>query len=103
MLVQEGGAARSSEFEHVEVVEWHEVPIATEDIHVALGVLHGTVAVASSGLPALDETKFTLMCLLRAFVQSRAGQSALGLALLHALVISVETLVGILNNEGAGH
>ena len=103
LLVKERVRRRSVELQHVEVVEWHEVPIAAEDIHVTLGVLDRTVTVASGWLPALDETKFTLMCLLRALVESGVREPALSLSLLHALVVRVKALVGILDNERAGH
>lgn len=89
--------ARSIELNHVEVVEWHEVSVASEDVHETSGVLDRTVAVASCWLSAVDETEFTLMCLLCAVMP--VGAHARCLSLAHDLVVSVKALVGVLDDE----
>ena len=99
-LRSEGRRRRSLELNHVEVVEWHEVTVAAEDVHEAFGVLDCAVAVASGGLSSLDEAKFTLMCVLCGFVPVCVVKAACSLSL---LVVDVKALVGVLDDEGVTH
>lgn len=91
-------STNSLELNHVQVVEWHEVTITAEDVHVALGVDDADVAVTSGGLSAADETKFV-------FVARGVGvvPSAELPSLLHLLVVLVERLVGVLDQERVHH
>ena len=91
-------STNSLELNHVQVVEWHEVTITAEDVHVALGVDDADVAVTSGGLSAADETKFV-------FVDRGVGvvPSAELPSLLHLLVVLVERLVGVLDQERVHH
>jgi len=79
------------------------VAVAAEDEHVALRVLNSTVAVASRWLSALDESEFTLMCLLCSLVAVSVREVASMLSLLHALVVRVEACVRILDDERVLH
>lgn len=91
---------RSLKLNHVEIVEWHEVAIAAEDVHEALGVLNRAVAVARRGLPALDEAEFTLMCVLCGVMAVCVVEASCSLSL---LVVHLKALVGILDDERVAH
>lgn len=91
---------RSLELNHVEVVKWHEVAVAAEDVHEALGILDCAVAVARGGLPALDEAEFTLMCVLCGVVTVCVVEATRSLSL---LVVRLKALVGVLNDERIAH
>ena len=48
----------SLQLNHVQVVEGHKMPVAAENVHVALGVDDTNVAVTSGGLSSANEAKF---------------------------------------------
>lgn len=77
--------------------------VAAEDEHVTLRVFDSTVAVTSGGLPALDESEFTLMCLLCSLVAVGVREVAGMLSLLHALVVRIKACVCVLDDERVLH
>lgn len=91
---------RSLKLNHVKIVEWHEVAVAAEDVHKALGVLNRAVAVACCGLPALNKAKFTLMCVLCGVMAVCIVETSCSLSL---LVVDLKALVGILDDERVAH
>jgi len=73
------------------------MPVATEDVHVALRVNDADVTVSGGRLSTPDKAKFVL-------VRSCVGVVALELSpLLHLLVVLVEALIGVLDDEGIHH
>jgi len=95
-----GRRLRSLKLNHIEIIEWHEVTIASKDVHESFGVLNCAVAVASGGLSSLDEAKFTLMCVLCGFVPVCVIKATCSLSF---LVVNVKALVGVLDDEGVTH
>ena len=92
-------ALSSVQFDHVQVVERHEVSVAAENVHEALGVDHADVAVTSRRFGTSDEAEFVLVMVCSALVV----RSKVLLSLLHLLVVQVKAVVRILNDERVHH
>ena len=72
--------------------------VASEDVHVALGVDNRDVAIAGRWLSASNQAKFVFVVL-----RSIMVVPAKLLPLLHTLVVLVEAVVSVLNNERVHH
>jgi len=85
----------------VQIVEGHLVTVTAKDVHAALGVAVSGVTVTSGGLSGNEsELGSTLLSYLGR--GSSCGCSSHGhalLALAHALVVGIETVVSILDDE----
>ena len=72
--------------------------VASEDVHVALGVDNRDVAIAGRWLGTSNQAKFVFVVL-----RSIMVVPAKLLPLLHTLMVLVEAVVSVLNNERVHH
>lgn len=92
-------ARRSHQFDHVQVVEWHLVSVATEDVHATALIDVSRVSITGGGLSG-DHAEFGLLGGgVTLFSDSHSKFSTLA----HGLVVSVEAVVSIGDDERLFH
>jgi hypothetical protein len=84
----------------VQIVERHVMPVTAENVHEALFVDGGRVAVPGSGHPAFNETKFALDYGCVASIETCVMSLS---SFFHLVEVGVKSSVSILDDEGVGH